>query len=650
MRSLIDIGPDTGVYLDLGKKVARGGKYYYDFFESNFPISFYFYALQYQIASLLHLNTIILCEIVINLLAVLSILWSAKILKLSTISDNKAHYNLLIISYFLGFFLRPIALPIGEFGTKTSLLLIALYPYLSYSFVRKINLTKKDLIYRGCLMGLIPCIKPHYLILIVFVELNNFYRKKSFKEFAKFFFEIDKLLMLGIGSLYIFLMLKFTPEFFEFIVPMWPKIYNAYDNSQIFLNNLWQRLASQILPLSFILLVFSRFKLRDNDRILLFLFIGASLLLALENIGTIDQVAMFYAIATICFSKFLFDFLFSEKFSLLDNKFIVGALFFLPLSDLDLFPAIVFGLGGFVNILWMVIPIYSFLLIRKFSTKFTAKFLFASILIYFASLLISFSSLRLLGDWPHLAINLFFLFLILFFLERKIYPKFSEKFSPLSIFVITTAASCLFYSYVTSITQLNKREGHNPSPNKLSDSIFYYSKKYDLKKDDGFVTVSIWIAHEFPMINYLGVENHQKFHIALLQANQGTAQLESMFPSKNNDKVFTLSYFFDDMKNQLKNPRVKLLFFNNSPDVLNKENNCLIGSLEYYLLDPEFKKLFFQNFRFENHILITKKVQPLKKVKFITREEPSIFDQIPPTTDKILQDFEVYVRKDNEKN
>ena len=137
LRSLIDIGSDTGVYINVGKRIANGGKYYYDFFESNFPLSFYFYALEYQISQLLHINQIIFSEIAINSLAILSIFWSSKILKSSTIYENKAHYNLIIIGYFLGFFLRPNALQIGEFGTKSSLLLIALFPYISYSLERK---------------------------------------------------------------------------------------------------------------------------------------------------------------------------------------------------------------------------------------------------------------------------------------------------------------------------------------------------------------------------------------------------------------------------------------------------------------------------------------------------------------------------------
>ena len=202
LRSTIDIGADTGIYISLGKKIFDGGKYYYDFFESNFPISFYLYALEYQLSSLLYISPIILSEIVINLLALLSIFWSAKILKNTTIYENKVHYNSLIIAYCLTFFLRHPALNIGEFGTKTSLLLIGLYPYISYSFTRRAEFAMRDMICRGCLMGFIPMIKPHYLVFIIFIEFYKFFQTKSLKFLA----ELDKLIACVIGVIYLFLM------------------------------------------------------------------------------------------------------------------------------------------------------------------------------------------------------------------------------------------------------------------------------------------------------------------------------------------------------------------------------------------------------------------------------------------------------------
>ena len=63
LRSMIDIGSDTAFYLDLGQRISEGKKYYYDFFESNFPLSFYFYAFEYRLAKIFHISPIIMSEI-----------------------------------------------------------------------------------------------------------------------------------------------------------------------------------------------------------------------------------------------------------------------------------------------------------------------------------------------------------------------------------------------------------------------------------------------------------------------------------------------------------------------------------------------------------------------------------------------------------
>ncbi len=646
LRSTIDIGSDTGVYINLAKKISKGGRYYYDFFESNFPLSFYFYLLEYYTTKTLHLNPIILSEITINLLALASIFWSTKILQISTISENKAHYNLIIFSYFLGFFLRPNALQIGEFGTKTSLLLILLYPYISFSFARKNPFSKKELIYRGSLMGLIPCLKPHYLVLIIFVEAYKFFQQKK----IRFFLELDKLIMLLIGALYLFLMLKFTPEFFEFIVPMWPKIYPAYDDPKVFFNNSLRHLAARIGVFIFIFLIFSRLKFEYNDKILALFFAAASVLLVLESIASVDQIVIFYAIVTICFSKFLYALFSSGKFLISENKFVICCLIFLPLFDLEIFPAAIFGLGGVINAWWVIALIYPFFLAKKnhqnfFGRKKISVFIFVYLLLASCAFLI----LRNIGGWAYIAFNLLVLFAILLFFERKIYSKISANFSPFFVFVVIASFSCLFYSYFTSIVEVFRRNHHFTTPSKLTDAMAYYTKTYAPQKEDTIMVVSIWIAHKFPLINYLQKENYQKFHIAATQADRGKAGSTRIFSTKDKDTIFTLSYLLEDVKTQLKNPRTKVIFLNNSPEIIIKGTNCLISTLEYYFLDPEFKKIFLQNFRFENHLIITEKIVPTKKVRFITGEEPSIFDKVGPSTKRVLYDFEVYVRKD-EKN
>lgn len=632
LRSTIDIGADTAVYLDLGKKVFDKKKYYFDFFESNFPISFYFYALQYKAAQILHLSPIILSEIVINLLALFAIFFCAKILKRTTIFENKAHYNLIIIAYFLGFFLRPYALQIGEFGTKTSLLLLLLFPYISYSFQETNPWNKKDLIARGILMGLIPCIKPHYLILLILVEAQRFWQKKS----LRFFLELDKLMMALIGAFALFLMMKFTPEYFEFIPPMWSKTYAAYAHGNVFLKNFWHNSAI-MLQFIFVFLLFARTKISANDKVLILFFLSSIILISVENLGTIDQIVVFYAVASICFLKFIFDIFAAQKNIFYENRFIILAVILLPIFDMEILPAAFLGLGGFVNLWWLVALIYPFVNRKKLSPKKIICF-FA---LYFSLLFIALLTLKIMGGWAYVVTNLTILFFVLFIFEKR---NAAQKFSQLSVFVIFASISSLLYCYVSSITGVLTRESVYTFPNKFSDTLVYYSKKYAPQKDENFLMVSIWIAHQFPTLNYLEKPNNQKFHMAVIQADQGVAGNAKMFPIEDSNRVFVYSYLFDDVKNAIENPKTKLVFFNNTPEILNKDNRCLIPTLEYYLLDPKFRKTFLENFHFENHVVISHKVKSLKKLHFITGEKPSIFDQIKPSPNRILYDLEVYVR------
>ncbi len=607
LRSQIDIGADTGIYLNIAKKISKGGKYYYDFFESNFPLSFYFYYLQYELSQLLHLNQIILSEIVINLLALGSIFWSGKILHKTTICKNKAHYNLIIIGYFLSFFLRPYALQIGEFGTKTSLLLILFYPYLSFSFERKFAFKKSELFQRGILMGLIPCLKPHYLILILFLELRIFFMKESRTY-------LDKMIMVIIGGFYLVLMLKFTPEFFEFIVPMWPKIYSSYNDGSLFIENIWKHLGSRIAIFSLIFLAFSRRNLDKNDKVLCLAFVASSFLIILENIGTIDQIVVFFAVTTICFFKFIYDLLRSGEIKIHENKFIILCLIFLPIFEPDIFHYMIFGLSGIINIWWFLVLGYSLFLFKRASKYNIIRFYLTFIALFILTIL----ALKFFGNFAFIAANLFSLLVILFLFE----PKFFPHFTPLSIFALCAVVSCLFYSYIAAIFESVEGSKYK-SPNRLTDVMVYYSKIYAPKKTDETLVISNLNLHRFPLLNYLEKEDSQKYHVASIASDKGSSGNSKMFSSSDLDEILAISYLLSDVKNQMS--EVKIMFVNNTPQSLNKEKKCLIGTLEYYFLDPEFRKLFFKYFDFKNRAIL---LNPDKS-----------------KAEKVIYDFEIYTKK-----
>jgi hypothetical protein len=624
-RSMVDIGPDTGIYLDLGRKVYLGEKYYYHFFESNFPFSFYFYALQYFISLKTAINAIILSEIFINILALISLYFSAKILEKTTIYENKLLFNLIVISYFCGFFLRIGSLQIGEFGTKTSLVLLFFYPYLSFSFQRKTAFSKNELIARGLLMGAIPCFKIHYLILILPIEIYNFCKNRNYK----FFLQLDKLVMTLTGSLALLVMIKCDLEYFEFIPSMWKFIYAPYGDVKVFFANFSQIFAF-IMQFALIFVIFARQKFDENDKILTIVFLSASLLIILENIYTIDQQAVFFACVSVVFAKFIFNLFAKNKEILRENIFIISCLIFLPIFDLELLPASLLGLGGVVNI-WYFAAIYFFFK-KVFSLK---EFL----IFYFPAILIATLSAFFMGPYGYVWVNLFLFLGFLFLLEKKAAKK---SFNILSVFAIFTAISILFYGYVSSFVQVATKENQYTSPNEISDIIFHYSKKYAKEKDEYFLMSSILNTHQFPMLNYLEKPNKSRFHIAVLQASNAKAQSHLMFDLKDEKQLFTLDYLFEDVRRAIKDENLKIIFFNNSNYNLHKDNRCIISNLEYYLLDPVFRKNFLQNFTFANHVITTKK---LRNVVNIFLKKDDILGKLQPNKERINYDYEIYVRK-----
>ena len=627
LRSTVDIGADTAFYLDLGKRISEGKKYYYDFFESNFPLSFYFYALQYRLSVLSGINQIIMSEIFVNILAILAIFSAAKILRRSSIyQERRDHYNIIIISLCLGFFLRIGALSAGEFGTKTTFLLLLLYPYLAYSFLEKERLVQQDLIWRGILMGLIPCLKPHYAILIIVIELYRFWQNRSFS----FFLELDKLVALMVMAIYLNFMIQYTPEYFEFMVPMWSQFYTPYADGKNFFNNLSKNLNNKTLLLIFIAPIFLRLQFSKIDKILSLIFLGAVLLLALENIGTIDQEVVFYAIATIALFKFSYDLFLSKYFSFQENKFIILTLVFIPAFDTSNFFTSFFSL---VNIWFIIIPLI-FIFSKKQHNIFIANLPLYSILTII-SLLTLMQSDRNLSSMVSLIS-----FFIFFFLYEKSYTKLHNKFSTILVVVVLSVNSYFVYLYISTIRNTVNGKNYFSSPSKLTDDMAYSVRLYASGAQDSYLVVSNWIAHQFPLMQYLEKTNYFKYAIAIIY-DRGGLETKTMFAVNKPDRAFVFGYLLDDFKKQLQNPNIKIVFVNQGEEALKSDDKCNIRLLEYYFQDPHLRKIFLKNFHFKNHITKYEEVDRKPKIKWGNRD---VFDSVKPSQEVLLHDFEVYVR------
>jgi hypothetical protein len=630
LRSRLDIGGDSAVYLDLAAKIASGGRYYYDFFESNFPLSFWIHTIPYFAAKFLGLSPIITSDIFVNSLGIISIFFSARILEQSVLSP--IHQNLITISFALGFFLRIHGLEVNEFATKTSFFLLLAFPYISFSFARKTVLSTQNLIWRGVLAGLIPCLKPHYIFLPLLIELHRFWQKKS----LRFFLELDKLVMCLTGLLYLFLMIKFTPEFFEFMVPMWSVVYISYSDLSHFLENSLYQVESKITQFGGFFLVFLRQKLCAEDRILLLVFAAACLIIITENLGSIDQEALFSGLTIFIFVKIFYDFTQSKTFSWKQNKITLGiALMFLIFA-----PKILFSFVGSGILWWIMIPLVIASLhqnLKENSHHFARKNapLIITLIASTLTLLLFLLSSKLIAKNPisftGISTAIFLSFLFFYEVIRK---KFSQVFSPSFVFAQLALILNLSIYFFISLAHSYSGENGFKSPNFLSDSIISYSRANLHSESDRITIWSYFISESFPALTHLNQLNSNAHSTAgFLYSGIGN-DFFSHSNSGKKDKSFTLNYFFDDLKKQVRDKNIKIIF-------LYRGELCKIGFLENYFRDPEFRKIFLENYHFAGRIFSSRLTG--KKSAF-SQDKP--FDGLDLPSLEIVNDFEIYARND----
>ncbi len=629
LRSRVDIGYDSGFYIEIAAKIAQGGRYYYDFFESNFPLSFFIHLIPYYISQFIGFSQIIIADYFINFLGIVSIVSSSYILKKSDLS--KTHQNLIISSFALGFFLRVETLAYNEFLTKTSFYLALAFPYIAYSFARKIPLNNKDKIWRGILAGLIPCLKPHYIILPIIIEVSRFWQNKS----TKFFLELDKLIMLLVGCAYLVFMIKFTPEFFEYMVPMWSSVYQAYESDN-FIYYLSYNIFAKIIILG-IFLAFLKQKFSSQDKILFLVGLASGIILLLEGLISEDRGACFFGIATAVFVKFFYDFIKSQKNNLTTNDvFLLAGLLVLSFLDED-----IETMRSLIFFWVIIIPIASFCLYKKLQKdfpEFRKKYSITSLLIASST----FIAVALVGIvlaeqksriFNLMSVLIFFLFL---FLYEKYYQKYYQKFSSFFIFVQSSLAASLLSFYIFTISDSYQGNVFYKSPNFFSESLIEYSKAHLKEKDEQVLIFSYHIFDRMPMANFLGNgKSDETIRTMFL--------FDKISQKKSEEANFTINYMMNNLKNRMSDKNTKILFINNLTYLMRKDR-CIIEFLEYYFQDLEFRKIFLENYEYAGRIFAATDLKEIPQIEFLSKEKDS-FDNIKLSKQEPLYDFEIYTRR-----
>lgn len=613
IRSIHDIGCDTAFYIYIGEKIAKGGKYYYDFFDPNFPISFYIYALQYRIASFFTINPIIFSDFFINITALISLFFSARFLKKTTIYSDKISYNLLIIGFYLGFFIRYPVVELLEFGTKSSFLAILFYPYFALSLQRISPLSTSEKIIRALLGGLIPCFKPHYLIYIIAIELVKWrfdkysenLQNKSVFNFS-FFIQLDKIIILAIGIIYLLIICLFVPEFLQMV-----KIFSDYYPSNQFSKALYS-FFNIVVNYYFILYLFPFLIFKNQQKLnswLLFsIVISAILCLKLEGANTMDQNGAVIAIITgpiLLLARYFFN---SQYFSLHKNIFSFSLLFLMPFLPHILFSGIEFAM--FISLLIIFQPIFLYYnYIKDFldlqSKKAFLNKIIKNIIIQFLSFLLIFfiarffveiffiKNLEIINVLSIHKITLFFTILTianLYFLCKNelLIKKMSLKeyrFSKLLVFLFLVSLvkfifNYCFYSYV-NISKKNFYDKNNVIISKMS----YYLNKYAKNNSDNF----IYSGFNQNQINFPALNYFKK------QAVPKTNSLQNFFYLNKNLRS-KVKIFAEDNHRAVFDKNTKILFFDSH--IAEDKNSCRNNKISDYIVEKKLILEFFNQYKY----------------------------------------------------
>lgn len=625
-RSTHDIGHDNGLYLSIANKLLNGGKYYQDFFEINLPLVFCITTIPVFLAKIFAINPIISLEIFVNLVGILTIYCSSKILFRFDFAKDRTIFNILILSVAVGFFLRIFTLQIGDFGTKSTYFLSAAFPYIFYHFLKESQLKKSDQIIIGFLGALLFCIKPNYGILVIAFELKKILENKSLKSV----FSLRNYVSFSFIVVYLLILIACFPEYIKGL----PSFLAIYLNIKSI--NISLALKEDLFPLVF--LVFLCLFLVKKFAFLKQLTCAFAALIIIE----IFEITEFYDQRSAIFALSM-PLVFSISLCLIRDHqinwkrdwFFLLLILIGPQFDRSYFSSMAFNCGAFW---WLFVLIISAkwrnILAQKNLTQnnFLGYFFLPKDIISWLCFLSLTAATLYFGSNPKINNQVWIITAIIFILltdfYHKLYQKFfsSQKLPILSSCIIFTILSYIISLEIAAISGAYEYQSPNQTTKQMRKVI-----KNNLALDEDFAVISSVILGTFPIVNYVNKENVLP-----------TSSLYSLFKKIEDRKPFSpeQNYLFQRLKDQLQNPKNQLIFVDIKGNIDDK--NCRIGFLEYYFYDEEFRKIFLENYTFLTRIIEVKPAE--RKIKFFSDKGQKVIAL--SAGDTLTRDIEVYVRKD----
>ncbi len=614
VRSSRDIGHDSAAYLEMAKKLMNGGKYCYDFLEFNLPPSLLLTTIPIFLAKFFAISPIISLEIFTNLIGIFSIYFSARILSRSEISKDRTVFNLIILSFACGFFLRVFTLQFNEFGTKSTYFLALVFPYISCHLLKESELKNRDQILIGTLAALFFCLKPQYGMLAIVFEVKKLIEKKSLRAgFCRRNYITASLL-----ATYLLVIAKFFPEYLTKIVPLYSDY--AKGGGQIFL-----MLHRDVFPI-FIFSLLNLFLLRRYlflRQFAILSFASGSIILS-EMIGGYDQRFIFYSASLPLLTLTILTLIRSNSIDWKRDGIWLFFILLIPQFDQRSFFDILLNLSVF----WWIFALF---LSKKYRNQDAVSGSFLNciflprdvsswagfLLVAALSLSLQFSKQTWELGWVLSTV----IFVLLIYFYQKKHEEFtcSKKLSRLSACAVFAVLSYFFGQHLAVIFNLetNYEAFKYKSPNHVNSEMIKTAKLHS-DVGENVVVIAKWIPDTYPAITYMGKENK----LPNLQF--------SFFADKKSESSQHILFL---LKRQLEGEKAKLVF-------VERNDWCEMGWLEIFSRDPEFKKIFQKNYVFLNRIIDRKILD--EEVKFFDEGNNIKWVGRPAI---IERDVEVYIRK-----
>ncbi len=596
-QSTRDLGHDSATYPEIAQKMLAGGKYFYDFIESNLPLNFVLTMIPVLLAKTFDLNIFATAEIFWNLLGISSIYFSNRILTRSELAKDQTVFNLLVLGFAAGFFWRVFTLQFNEFGTKTTYLLTIIFPYISYHLLNEEKLKNSDQILIGILAGLLFCLKPHYGIFVIVFEVVKIIKTRSFISV----FCLRNYTSSGVLIGYVITLFSFFPDYIESLSSLISLYYKGAYNLVFYM------ITQDLFPI--LLLIFLSKDLLVSEKILSRLFlpvIASALLILFELIGGLDQRFIFYSVSLSFVILTVFFLIKNQRINWHRDGLMLMMILLLPQFD----PQKIFSVALALPYFWGILACALWQKWRKLvAIDLRVKICFVGLVI------LTIAALQVREFFEIAFISSLAIFVFLLDWNQKLHEKFFAKkeLSRLSAAAIFLVLSCLISLKLAAIFNLQFYEDSYKfkSPNHFTAEMIKNIKHYS-GKDETVISISSGIPGTYPMMTYADKKNELPF-----------LQYEALFYKISEEKNGDAEYVMSQLKEALKLPKNKLVFVG----ILHQfdDKKCSIEFLEYYFRDAEFRKIFL-----ENYVFLTRITNTLK-----SSEDLNI----------INRDAEVYIRK-----